>query len=112
MANGCQIYDTDSQAHRFYIGSVFSVAADWATPTGCATHVAPVPLGEVFEVSRETDPDCVLLDGTLAERDRNGDGRADYSAKHRRHGVNVQLVIDLVAGCCGSHPHCPAAFTT
>jgi len=34
----------------------------------------------------------VLLDGTLAECDRVGDGRADYSAKHRRHGVNVQGV--------------------
>lgn len=26
--------------------------------------------------------------------DRVGDGRADYSAKHRRHGVDVQLVTD------------------
>ena len=43
---------------------------------------------------RESDPDYVLLDGTLAECDRLGDGRADYSAKHRRHGVNVQVVTD------------------
>lgn len=28
------------------------------------------------------------------ECDRLGDGRADYSAKHRRHGVNVQVVTD------------------
>ncbi|CAL9278694.1 hypothetical protein SUDANB66_00039 [Streptomyces sp. SudanB66_2053] len=41
---------------------------------------------------REHDPDFVLLDGTLAECDRVGDGRADYSAKHKRHGVNVQVV--------------------
>jgi hypothetical protein len=34
----------------------------------------------------------VLLDGTLAECDRVGDSRADYSHKHRRHGVNVQVV--------------------
>ena len=40
------------------------------------------------------DPDFVLLDGTLAECDRVGDGRADYSHKHRRHGVNVQVVTD------------------
>lgn len=33
-------------------------------------------------------------DGTLAECDRVGDGRADYSHKHRRHGVNVQVVTD------------------
>ncbi|MFD3657938.1 transposase family protein [Streptomyces sp. NPDC058620] len=43
---------------------------------------------------REHDPDFVLLDGTLAECDRVGDGRADYSHKHRRHGVNVQVVTD------------------
>ncbi len=36
----------------------------------------------------------MLLDGTLAEGDRVGDSRADYSAKHRRHGVNVQVVTD------------------
>jgi hypothetical protein len=34
----------------------------------------------------------VLLDGTLAECDRRGDGRADYSGKHRRHGVNLQVI--------------------
>ncbi|MFE7327735.1 transposase family protein [Streptomyces sp. NPDC057565] len=48
----------------------------------------------LLKVLRETDPDCVLLDGTLAECDRVGDGRADYSHKHRRHGVNVQVVTD------------------
>lgn len=34
------------------------------------------------------------MDGTLAECDRVGDGRADHSHKHRRHGVNVQVVTD------------------
>ncbi|SFH13778.1 IS5/IS1182 family transposase [Streptomyces mirabilis] len=43
---------------------------------------------------READPDYVLVDGTLAECDRVGDSRADYSHKHRRHGVNVQVVTD------------------
>lgn len=48
----------------------------------------------LLKVLRETDPGYVLLDGTLAECDRVGDSRADYSHKHRRHGVNVQLVAD------------------
>ena len=48
----------------------------------------------LLRVLRETDPDYVLLDGTLAECDRVGDGRADFSQKHRRHGVNVQVVAD------------------
>jgi hypothetical protein len=43
---------------------------------------------------READPDYVLLDGTLAEGDRVGDSRADFSHKHRRHGVYVQAVTD------------------
>ncbi|MFG2305296.1 transposase family protein [Actinacidiphila glaucinigra] len=43
---------------------------------------------------READADYVLVDGTLAECDRVGDGRADYSGKHRRHGVNLQVITD------------------
>ncbi|CAM5260379.1 IS5 family transposase [Streptomyces xanthochromogenes] len=48
----------------------------------------------LLKVLREADVDFVLLDGTLAGCDRVGDARADYSAKHRRHGVNVQVVAD------------------
>ncbi|AYC39648.1 hypothetical protein DWG14_03890 [Streptomyces griseorubiginosus] len=48
----------------------------------------------LLKVLRETVADFVLLDGTLAECDRVGDGRADCSHKHRRHGVNVQVVTD------------------
>ncbi|WP_426402837.1 transposase family protein [Streptomyces sp. R-07] len=48
----------------------------------------------LLKTPREHDPDFILLDGTLAECDRIGDGRADYSHKHRRHGVNVQVVTD------------------
>ncbi|WP_344500762.1 transposase family protein [Streptomyces enissocaesilis] len=36
----------------------------------------------------------VLVDGTLVECDRVGDARGDYSGKHRRHGVNVQVITD------------------
>ncbi len=35
---------------------------------------------------READPDYALVDGTLADCDRAGDSRADFSHKHRRHG--------------------------
>ncbi|GAA3851574.1 hypothetical protein GCM10022227_06130 [Streptomyces sedi] len=45
---------------------------------------------------REANPDYVLLDGTLAECGRVGDSRADFSHKHRRHGVNVQVVTNPV----------------
>ncbi|MEV6423678.1 transposase family protein [Streptomyces sp. NPDC051662] len=48
----------------------------------------------LLKTLRERDPEFVLLDGTLAECDRVSDSRADYSAEHRRHGVNVQVVTD------------------
>jgi hypothetical protein len=66
----------------------------------------------LLKVLREAAADFVLLDGTLAECDRVGDGRADYSHKHRRHGVNVQVSPIRPAGCCGSHPLCRAGLTT
>lgn len=58
--------------------------------TGLLAEHAP----GLLKTLRAHDPDFVLLDGTLAECDRVGDGRADYSSKHKRHGVNVQVVTD------------------
>ncbi|QTE01906.1 transposase family protein [Streptomyces cyanogenus] len=48
----------------------------------------------LLKTLRAHDPDFVLLDGTLAECDRVGDRKADYSSKHKRHGVNIQGVTD------------------
>ncbi|GAA3304927.1 transposase family protein [Streptomyces cinereospinus] len=61
----------------------------------------------LLKVLRETDPRYVLLDGTLAECDRVGDSRADYSHKHRRHGVNVQLVTDPAGRLLWTSPALP-----
>ncbi|MFI1975866.1 transposase family protein [Streptomyces wedmorensis] len=58
-------------------------------------------------VLRETDPDHVLLDGTLAECDRVGDSRAGFSQKHRRHGVNVQVVADPTGNLLWISPALP-----
>ena len=56
---------------------------------------------------READPDYVLLDGTLAECDRVGDSRADFSQEHRRHGVDVQVVTDPVGRLLWISPALP-----
>lgn len=48
----------------------------------------------LLKTLREHDPDFHLRDGTLAGCDRVGDGRAGYSHKHLRHGVDVQVVTD------------------
>ncbi|MFE4173239.1 transposase family protein [Streptomyces sp. NPDC056909] len=70
--------------------SVGTVDAYVTSVTGLLAERAP----GLLKTLREDDPDFVLLDGTLAECDRVGDSRADYSARHRRHGVNVQVLTD------------------
>ncbi len=77
------------------------IAAGFGIPVGTAHpyttavihHLSKRAPG-LLRVLRETGPGHVLLNGTLAECDRGGDSRADYSHKHRRHGVNVQVVTD------------------
>jgi transposase len=61
----------------------------------------------LLRVLREANPEYVLLDGTLAACDRVGDRRADYSPKHRRHGVNVQAVTDPAGGLLWISPAPP-----
>jgi hypothetical protein len=43
---------------------------------------------------REAVRDYVLLDGARAECDLIGDSRADFSHKHRRHGLEWQVMTD------------------
>ncbi|MEU5437229.1 transposase family protein [Streptomyces sp. NPDC020719] len=74
-------------------GFGISVGTAHAYVQAVVDHLARRAPG-LLRVLRETDPDHVLLDGTLAECDRVGDSRADFSQKHRRHGVNVQVVAD------------------
>ncbi|KQV19089.1 IS5/IS1182 family transposase [Kitasatospora sp. Root107] len=49
---------------------------------------------DLAETLGAAQPEYVLVDGTLAECDRVRDSEGDYSGKHRRHGVNVQVVTD------------------
>ncbi|MFE2945345.1 transposase family protein [Streptomyces sp. NPDC059255] len=70
-----------------------SVGTAHAYVTAVTTLLAEQAPG-LLKTLRAHDPDFVLLDGTLAECDRVGDGRADYSSKCKRHGVNVQVVTD------------------
>jgi hypothetical protein len=69
----------------------------------CSPNRAP----GLLRALREADLAYVLLDGTLAECDRVGDSRADFSHKHRRHGVNVQVVTDPVGQLLWVSPAMP-----
>lgn len=78
---------------RIAAGFGISVGTAHAYVTAVTELLAEQAPG-LLKTLRAHDPDLVLLDGTLAECDRVGDGKADYSAKHKRHGVNLQVVTD------------------
>ncbi|MDG4795525.1 transposase family protein [Micromonospora sp. WMMD1082] len=50
-----------------------------------------------------------ILDGTLIPIDRVADQRPYYSGKHRRHGVNVQVVADPAGRLVWASPALPGA---
>lgn len=64
--------------------------------TAAVIEFLAAPAPGLLKALCEHEPQYVLLDGTLAECDRVGDCQADYSHKHRRHGVRVQVVTDPV----------------
>lgn len=51
-------------------------------------------LTAALRTGKEAGAGYALLDGTLAECDRVVGGHGDFSGKHRRHGVNLQVGTD------------------
>ncbi|MGC2997304.1 transposase family protein [Streptomyces sp. G35A] len=96
-------HDTPAQ-----IAAGFGISA--GTARTCTTAVIHHPSKRapgLLRVLRETDPEHVLLDGTLAECDRVGDSRAGHSHKHRRHGVDVQVITGPTGGLPWISPALP-----
>jgi hypothetical protein len=54
----------------------------------------------------------VVIDGTLIPIDRIAADRPFYSGKHKRHGMNLQVIPSPDGTICGCPPSCRAARTT
>ncbi|MFJ8159283.1 transposase family protein [Streptomyces sp. NPDC094468] len=91
---------------RIAAGFGISVGTAHAYTTAVVRLLADRAPG-LLKTPREHDPDYVLLDATHSECDRLGDSRADLSQKHRRHGVNVQVVTDPTGNLLWISPALP-----
>jgi len=54
----------------------------------------------------------VVIDGTLIPIDRVAADRPFYSGKHRKHGLNLQVIASSQGRSCGSPGPCPGPCTT
>ena len=54
----------------------------------------------------------VIIDGTLIACDRLAADRPFYSGKHKRHGMNIQVLAARTEHPCGPPGHCPERCTT
>lgn len=54
----------------------------------------------------------MILDGTLLPIDRIAANASYYSGKHKRHGMNVQVLTDPFSRLLWAPPPCPGPFTT
>ena len=53
----------------------------------------------------------VILDGTLIPIDRVAADRPFYSGKHKKHGMNLQVIASRTATSCGFPARCPVRCT-
>ena len=79
-------HDTLAQLAAGFRASVDTTHAYVTTVVKILANQAPGLLKTLWQ----TGPEYVLLDGTLAECGRVGDGRTGYSKKHQRHVARAQ----------------------
>lgn len=61
------------------------------------------------QVREQGHRDAVLVDGLVVPIDRVADQKPFYSGKHRRHGVNVQVLADSAGRLVWASPALPGA---
>ncbi|WP_327007738.1 transposase family protein [Dactylosporangium sp. NBC_01737] len=94
---------------RLAAGFQVGVATAWRYVQEAVTLLAAVAEDLATAMARIRQLAYVILDGTLIPIDRVADQRPYYSGKHRRHGVNVQIIADAAGRLVWASPALPGA---
>ncbi|NGM15879.1 transposase family protein [Verrucosispora sioxanthis] len=94
---------------RLACGFAVSVTAAWRYVREAIDLLAAHTEDLNAAMRRITQLVYVILDGTLIPIDRVADQKPYYSGKHKRHGVNVQVIADCKGRLLWASPGLPGA---
>nr|BFE56403.1 transposase family protein [Dactylosporangium thailandense] len=94
---------------RLAAGFEVGVATAWRYVQEAITLLAAAASDLSTAMARIRTLAYAILDGTLIPIDRVADQRPYYSGKHRRHGVNVQVIADPTGRLVWTSPALPGA---
>lgn len=94
---------------RLAAGFKVSVATVWRYLREAVDLLADCADGLAAVMRRAARLAYAILDGTLIPIDRVADQRPYYSGKHKRHGVNVQVLADAAGRLIWASPAMPGS---
>ncbi|MEU1885499.1 transposase family protein [Micromonospora sp. WMMD987] len=94
---------------RLAAGFAVGVATAWRYVQEAIVLLAAVAEDLATAMRRIRCLAYAILDGTLIPIDRVADQRPYYSGKHKRHGVNVQVIVDAVGRLVWASPALPGS---
>ena len=95
-------------------GFGISTATAWryVTETVALLAVRSPKLRQALRDAKDAGHAYLVIGGTLIPIDRVAADRPFYSGKHRRHGMNLQVIASPTATSCGYPGRCPARCMT
>ena len=93
-------------------GVATATAWRYATETVALLAARSPRLRRALDQARQAGHAYVIIDGTLIPIDRVAADRPFYSGRHRRHGMNLQVIASPDGTSCGCPARCPAPSPT
>jgi hypothetical protein len=94
---------------RLAAGFEIGVATTWRYVQEAIALLSATADGVDTAMQRIRQLAYAILDGTLIPIDRVADQKPSYSGKHKRHGVNVQVIADAAGRLVWASPALPGS---